>query len=140
MSTSNSVKAGDVAGRGSGGGYRQISVDNRLYLAHRLAWLYMTGEWPEVQIDHVNMDRADNRFVNLRQATRSENKGNMRAQANNASGLKGVYWHKRAGKWCAQINTNGTRRHLGCFDSPEAAHAAYIASAKKHFGEFARFA
>src|ERR1700719_1662744 len=77
------VKAGDVAGSFDGCGYCKISIDRRAYKAHRLAWLYMTGEWPPAEIDHINMNRADNRFANLRLATRHQNMANQRLYANN---------------------------------------------------------
>ncbi|MCI0598744.1 MAG: HNH endonuclease [Beijerinckiaceae bacterium] len=131
--------AGPEAGSLDGRGYRQIRIDGRRYQAHRLAWLYMAGAWPKDEIDHVNMDCADNRFENLREATRSQNQANIRAQSNNTSGFKGVCWHKRDRRWEAKIMVCGRKKHLGYFDTPKAAHAAYVAAAKLHFKEFARF-
>jgi hypothetical protein len=79
VSTSSNARAGDVAGGANNGDrYRRIRVDNQLYQAHRLAWLYMTGEWPSNGIDHINGHRADNRWANLREATQSQNMANGR--------------------------------------------------------------
>lgn len=136
------ARAGDVAGRiikaapDKGGGYRSIGIDGSEYLAQRLAWLHMTGEWPPAQVDHENRNRDDNAWRNLRDATRSQNQANRPAQANNTSGFKGVAFHKGAGRWRATLG----KRHLGLFDSPEQAHAAYAEAARGAFGEFARAA
>lgn len=134
------VVAGRIskASRDAGGGYRWIGVDGKEYLAHRLAWLYVKGEWPSREIDHRNNIRADNRFDNLREADDSQNCHSRGIQANNTSGFKGVSWHKRARKWIASMQWRGEYRYLGLFTSPEAAHAAYTAEAQRLFGDFAR--
>jgi hypothetical protein len=135
--TTNSVKVGDVAGCVNKGGYVHITIDGCCYLAHRLAWLYMSGEWPVDDLDHINGDRADNRICNLRDATESQNIANSRMQVNNKSGFKGVSWHKYARKWCACIGLNGKVKHLGYFDSPEGAFMEYCFAAWRNFGDFA---
>jgi hypothetical protein len=132
------IRVGGVAGHERPDGYRQIGLDRRLYLTHRLVWLYMTGEWPLDQIDHINGDRADNRWLNLRPATCSQNKANSGAARNNTSGFKGVSWHSRWLKWRTNITVNGRQRSLGYFDCPAEAHEAYVRAAEKHFGKFAR--
>jgi hypothetical protein len=132
--------AGNPAGWRNTHGHTRISVDGRDYYAHRLAWLWMTREWPPEQIDHINGDPTDNRWKNLRPATPSQNLGNSRHRRNNTSGFKGVYWHRPTGEWRARIMINRRNIHLGLFDTPEAAHAAYLTAAQKHFGEFARAA
>lgn len=115
--------------------YVKIRIDHVLYSAHRLAWLYVYGEWPLDQIDHINNDKTDNRICNLRLATQSENIVNRRAQSNNSSGRKGV---TRSGKrWSASIRSNGHRYHLGTFDTVDDAHAAYSEAACRLHGEFA---
>jgi hypothetical protein len=134
----NSVKPGDVAGHLTAQGYWRISVDGRRYLAHRLAWLYVHGEWPAAQIDHVDLDKSNNRFANLREATNAQNKANTRARKDNTSGFKGASWDKRSGRWRARICVVGKDSHLGFFDSAETAHAAYCQAANEAFGEFAR--
>lgn len=117
-----------------GGGYRVTSFNGREYGVHQLVWLWWHGRAARGHIDHINLDRADNRIENLRECSPSENMANRRKQANNSSGLKGVSYHKAAGKWRATIKL----RHLGLFETPEAAHAAYCAAAADEFGEFAR--
>ena len=133
-------KAGDVTGARHGRGYVVIGIDNKLYLAHRLAWLWMTGAWPEDKIDHMDLDRANNRFANLRPATESQNKANAPLRRDNTSGFKGVSWHSAVNRWAAQIHHNKRHYHLGLFDRPEEAHDAYVAAAERLFGEYARAA
>jgi hypothetical protein len=137
VSTARHRRIGDVAGCVKDG-YRQIGIDGRRYRAHRLAWLWMTGEWPSAEIDHINGDPADNRIANLRPATSSQNKANARKRSRNTSGWKGVSWHARDRKWRAMIGVAGRQQHLGYFDCPAEAHAAYVRAAEHHFGEFAR--
>lgn len=121
-------------------GYRLIKVDGVGARAHRLAWLYMTGEWPAADIDHINGDRADNRWSNLRQATSTQNHANSKRPKHNTSGVKGVTWDSSRGQWMAGVQINGKRVHLGRFDSIEAAAAAYRAGAERVFGQYARSA
>jgi hypothetical protein len=132
----NSVVVGSVAGALNVHGYRRIKVNGRLYMAHRLAWFYTHGEWPYPEIDHINLNKDDNRIANLRRATPADNCRNSPKRAANTTGLKGVV--RRGKKWLAQINARGKRLHLGMFTTPEAAHAAYCAAAQKYYGEFAR--
>ncbi|MGE0038076.1 MAG: HNH endonuclease [Xanthobacteraceae bacterium] len=105
-----------------------------------MAWLYVTGTWPIEHVDHINGIRSDNRFVNLRLATNSENARNSRRRINNACGYKGVHYKKRLKKFVAQIRVAGRVFHLGVFRTADEAHAAYCKAAKEHFGEFARAA
>lgn len=139
-----SAPIGGIAGRISkakrdaGGGYRWIGIDGKEYLAHRLAWLYMTGSEPSHEIDHRNNARSDNRFRNLREADDSQNMANKARQANNTSGFKGVSLNKATGKFVANIQRRGSQKYLGLFSTPELAHAAYTAEANSIFGEFAR--
>lgn len=130
--------AGDIAGSRHSRGYWHIKINRRLYMAHRLAWLWVTGEWPVAHVDHINGKRSDNRFANLRVATNSENARNSRIRTNNACGYKGVHFKKRLNKFVAQINVDGRVQHLGVFGTAADAHAAYWNAAKEHFGEFAR--
>jgi hypothetical protein len=119
-------------------GYCTLFIDGKNVYAHRAAWLYMTGEWPQHQIDHANMNRADNRWCNLREATRSANHANKNKMPFNSSGLKGVGWHKQVGKWRARITIDGKENSLGLFDCPAAASFAYQIAADKAFGQHAR--
>lgn len=132
--------AGSEAGTINNHGRRAIMVDQKLYTAHRLAWFYIHGEWPEQEIDHINCDPADNRLCNLRLATSSQNKCNSRRPINNKSGFKGVYYNRRLGRFGAQIAINKKHKWLGLFDTAEAAHAAYCQAASNLHGEFARVA
>lgn len=130
-----SIRRGEVAGsKHPRYGYIRIGVDGRYYMAHRLAWLYVCGRWPEHHIDHINGDRADNRIENLRDVTSSVNSQNQRkAHPNNkGSGLLGVsqnHW-----KWTARIKVGGRQLNLGTYDAPEEAHAAYL-TAKRQLHE-----
>jgi len=119
---------------------RRIYVNGRRHFCYRLVWLYVTGEWPEGAIDHINGNQGDDRFENLRIATRSENQANIRRPKHNTSGFKGVSWSESRRKWCAGIKKDGKSFNLGRFDSAEEAHAAYVAKAHELFGEYARAA
>lgn len=132
------IRAGDVAGSVTAGGYRMISVDGHRDYAHRLAWLYMTGEWPVEDIDHRDMDHANNRWENLRVATRAQNIANSGIRSTNKSGFKGVHWSRRKKRWCAAITIRGKEKHLGYFIELGQAHVAYRRAAEEAFGEFAR--
>lgn len=132
IKTSNRIKIGSVAGYARPGCRLVISVDGKLYHAHRLAWFWMTGEWPKDQINHINGVRDDNRWDNLREATRSQNQQNRKVNSNNKSGYMGVSWQRRAGKWVAHIKIAGCNRYLGLFTTPEDAHAAYLAAKAEH--------
>lgn len=131
-------EAGTVKTNKDGKQYRQIVICYRIYRAHRLAWLYVTGEWPNAEIDHRDLDGTNNRFANLRPATRGENGMNKGACRDNTSGFKGVSWHRKRALWQATIQVAGCRHHLGFFDTPEAAHAVYCEAAQRLHGEFAR--
>jgi len=129
----------DIAGTLNKEGYIAIIVNRKLYRAHRLAWLYMIGEWPGDQIDHVNGIRNDNRWINLREATISQNGANSNIRTDNTSGIKGVSWNREKEKWRVRINIDKKEMFLGYFDNIEDAKIAYKSAAIKHFGEYARF-
>ena len=125
------VADGATAGTVDGGGYIRIRIDGRKYAAHRLALLYVNGRWPPADTDHVNGDRTDNRTANLREATTSENMQNVRlARAGNLSGFLGVT--KAGRRWTSEIRVHGRRIYLGCFATPEQAHAAYVEAKRIH--------
>jgi hypothetical protein len=117
--------------------YRIITIDGRTYKEHRLAWLYMTGRWPDGDLDHADTDGTNNRWLNLREATRSQNVANCRTPSNNKLGVKGVRKQARGG-YLARIRVAGKAICLGTYPSIEEAAAAYRAAAIKHFGDFAR--
>lgn len=133
ISNSNRVKVGDFTGTLRNDGYIAIGVIGRSYLAHRLAWLYMTGEMPTYFIDHINGNRADNRFCNLREATNQQNMQNLiKPQERSTTGFLGVSFDKPNRKYVAKIRINGKNRHLGSFATPEEASVAYLSEKRKH--------
>lgn len=114
-------------------GYIRIMVDGDRYLAHRLAWLYVNGEFPTLLIDHINGNRSDNRISNLRDVGRAVNIQNQKKarKDNGSTSLLGASFHKASGKYIAQISKAGKKSHLGIFDTPELAHEAYIVAKRK---------
>ena len=134
------LRDGKCAGGPNGNGYLRIRVDGVRYLSHRLAWLYVYGVWPTNQIDHINLNKTDNRISNLRDASRSENHANMPVSKANTSGFKGVYWAPNISRWRATVKVNGKKRNLGYFHSAKDASAAYEVAAREIFGEFFRAA
>jgi hypothetical protein len=126
------------AGHIPGQGRVFIRIDERLYAAHQLAWFYMTGRWCKPTIDHRDGDATNNRWNNLRRATRSQNSANRRRPRHNTSGYKGARLCRKSGKWRATIGMNGKKIHLGTFTTPQEAHEAYLKAARKLFGKFAR--
>lgn len=129
---------GSIAGAHGGRGWLQFMVDRRMYKAHRLAWLYMTGSFPAEQIDHINGNRSDNRWCNLREATPYQNAINRARPRTNTSGVSGVTFYKRNGKWGAHITAHKQRCFLGLFDNIEAATQARRQAEIELFGEFRR--
>lgn len=139
VSLRSNVRVGDQPWNG-GARYPEIGIDGRVYLAHRLAVLYITGEWPRGDVDHINLEKSDNRWANLRAATRGQNIANRRVRSDSRSGVKGGVWHRGGKKWMARITVNRKHIYLGLFETIEDAHTAYMIAAKKHFDEFARAA
>lgn len=135
--TSNTV-IGAVATCKAGNGYLGIHLEGRQYHAHRVAWLWHYGRWPDGVIDHINGDRSDNRIRNLRDVSIALNGQNrFGPQKNNKSGFLGVMWNKAAQKYAARIRYNGKFAHLGFFDDPVEASKAYMAAKReKHAGAY----
>lgn len=104
--------------------YPNGSIDGVLYLAHRVIWAMKTGEWPEFEVDHIDGDRTNNRWVNLRSVTHAVNLRNAAGKSCNTSGATGVCWRASRGKWRARIMIDGVERSLGHFDRFEDAAAA----------------
>lgn len=130
-------RAGDRCGRIQYTGYREIGIDYGLYRENMIAWTYMTGEWPDRDVDHINRIRDDNRWCNLRLATRTQNSGNEGLRSNNTSGYKGVTLDVQSGLWRAQIRMAGKKVNLGRFATKEEAAKAHDHAAIKAFGEYA---
>jgi hypothetical protein len=116
--------------------YIHVKLKQYQYLAHRLAWLYCHGTWPASEIDHIDRCRSNNVLANLREATPSQNRRNGGFRSSNTSGMRGVYFDKRSGKYRADIKFDGKQTTLGHFDSIEEASRCYEAAAQRAFGEF----
>ena len=128
------ARGGDEAGGLSQKGYRHVSIDGVTYRGHRVIWLWVYGSWPTQAIDHINGVKDDNRIVNLRDATLTENQRNRRTPDNNTSGVQGVSWKKKARKWQASIKLGGKVRHLGYFDDlSDAREARKLAEYRHNF-------
>jgi hypothetical protein len=131
------VPAGTRAGTPKRRGNLEIKIDGKLYQASRLAFFYMTGQWPAADIDHINGNPTDNRWANLREATRGQNAANARRWRNKAL-PKGVYCKKDSSRYYARITVEDTTMHLGSFATADEAADAYFDAAKRFFGDFAR--
>ena len=131
------VKKGSIArGVASHSGHLSISVDGKGYMAHRLAWLYVHGEWPKGEIDHIDSNPANNAMSNLRDGTRAQNMQNLiKPRSNNKSGYLGVRWCTQMRAWQARIGKNSVYHNLGYFSTADEASAAYI-SKKREIHEF----
>lgn len=116
---------GKLAGRLWNKQYRRISIDGQEHQAHRLAWLYVYGEWPIGEVDHINRIKDDNRIQNLRCIGRAGNQQNKGIPSNNKSGVKGVYWHHRDRVWMAGISVDGRKKYIGSFKDLTEASTAY---------------
>lgn len=114
-------------------GYLSVSVAGRECLLHRLAWFYMTGEWPINLVDHRDTNSTNNRWLNLRAATFQINNENERkARKNSASGLLGAF--AVGNRWRSQIKVDRKALNLGRFDTAEEAHAAYVVAKRQFHG------
>lgn len=123
----NGYGVGRVVGVRDDQGYLRVWLQGRTYKAHRLAWLHMTGDWPDGSIDHINGDKQDNRWCNLRVVDHKTNLENQRrARSDNTAGLLGATWHKATGRWRARIITQGRQKHLGLFETVQEAHDCYL--------------
>lgn len=131
------LRAGFIVSNKRSQEYRSIKIAGKMYLEHRLAFVFMFNRWPANEVDHINGDGTDNRWANLRDATSAQNKWNQVVKSSSVSGLKGVSFDFRRGKFKAQIRSFGRREHLGYFNFPEDAHAAYCRRAVILRGEFA---
>lgn len=133
VSRSNVVKVGDIAGSiDVQSGYRRVGIGNKVYHAHRLIWIYMTGDAP-VEVDHIDHNRSNNRWGNLREVDRKTNSRNVSIRKDNRSGFHGVSFLKNKGKWRARITVDGEVVHLGAaYNTKEEAVEARKKAEKKY--------
>lgn len=132
-STNNKILIGSVAGGLDEKGYLRIKIDGKKYRAHRLAWFYVTGVWP-IEIDHKDLNKSNNKFNNLREATRSQNASNGKVRKHNRSGVRGV--SQRGNRFYVEIMSNKKRYRIGVYNTLEEAKEAYNKAAVKYHGEF----
>lgn len=130
-------RKGAIAGRTHHTGYVQFDVYGRRYLAHRMAWFFVHGKWPEHEIDHINGNHSDNRIANLREALQKENARNKGINVRNKSGVKGVSWSKRERKWKCVVTHEYIIYHLGTYDDIELAELIVREAREVLHGEFA---
>ena len=135
--TTGAGRRNDKAGTADVNGYERITINGKRYYSHRLAWLWIYGEWP-AEIDHVDGDGLNNRLANLRKATHAENMRNRRLNINSKSGVTGVSFNGKKNKWSAYIQIEGKTVHLGRFKEKEHAISARRFAEKELFGEFSR--
>lgn len=131
------TEIGKIAGNRHGAGYWTITIDQTAYLAHRLAWFYVYGKWPEFVIDHINRNRLDNRIINLRAVTQKENLQNIAVKKSNKTGTNGVCFRSdgRTNPWCARVMHNKREKSLGHFKTYEEAVEARQAWDQKFWSE-----
>ncbi|AVX04196.1 hypothetical protein MXMO3_01670 [Maritalea myrionectae] len=132
----SNARKGQKIGSQTEYGYVVFVINGRRYRAHRIAFLYMTGRWPAECVDHINGIRHDNRWENLREASKAENCRNASKRRDNSSGYKGVSHHKATGKFQAQIRVNKKNTNLGIFPTAKEAFSAYCVASRKMHGAF----
>lgn len=129
--SSKSIK-GNLAGSVSDKGYLTVRIDGGFYRLHRLAWLYITGSHPEGQIDHIDRNKTNNKFNNLRITSNTENCRNKTMNKSNTTGVTGIYWRKSTKKWQVSIKVNYKSVHIGCFNNLKDAITARKDANKKY--------
>lgn len=134
ISTSNRAKVGDVAGSYCTHGYRRVRIDGKAHRSHRLAWLYVYGEFPKQDIDHINRVTDDNRIANLRDVSTSVNVQNRKTSTTKKSGFLGV--RQDGKKFAATIRVNGETIYIGRFGTAAEAYIAYLSAKRKYHGGF----
>ncbi|MDI9768186.1 HNH endonuclease [Pantoea dispersa] len=135
VSRSRQSKRLDVAGKINFAGYREVMVEGRSILAHRIAFFWVHGFWPE-QVDHKNRCRSDNSISNLRPASQSQNQQNQRLRSTNTSGIKGVCWDKRKGLWYSRVGVNGKVISLGYYEDKFSAACAVFSARNNYHGVY----
>jgi hypothetical protein len=139
----NGKHAGQIVGSVNPGGHVEVKLFGKSYKLARVIWLYMTGEWPSLRVNHRNDSLTDNRWENLRLANHTQSGSYKRTYSRTGAGLRGAYPTHRRGNskpWRASIHIDGKRLHLGVYDTELEAHHAYVAAAKYYYDDFARVA
>ena len=134
------LNVGNIVGSMNKRGYLRVAIDGKEYYQHRIAFLLMTGKWPTKEIDHIDENKANNCWTNLREATRSQNESNKKKSIVNASPYKGVFFRRRNkyNPWESFIKSNNRQIYLGSFPTAEEANKVYIEASIRIFGEFAQ--
>lgn len=135
----NNTYLGKTAGFLKVSGYCRVVLNKKEYNVNRIIWKYVTKEEPLKSIDHINGIKTDNRFINLREATHSQNSFNRKIDKDSSTGFKGVCFNKATGKYRSFIHVNRKQLFIGGFNSAQEAHDAYCQKALEHYGEFANF-
>lgn len=133
-------RIGEEVGTHRCDGYLETCIHGRRYLVHRLVWLHLHGVWPDAEIDHIDLNKANNCVSNLREATRSLNLHNTRVRKSSSVGVKGVTFDKKYKRYRAQINTKGKRRCLGRYATAQEAGEAYRRASIQLYGAYSCFA
>lgn len=136
VSVSPNTVEGQLVTRSHNAGYLAVGIQGKAYLAHRVIWCMVTGQWPTACIDHSDGRRDNNCWLNLREASRTENNRNTSGWEHSKSGVKGVYPARASGRWEARITVDSKALYLGTYDTVPEAKAVYDHHAKLHFGEF----
>lgn len=132
------AKRGDIAGTLLQDGYVRVTIKGVRYRAHRLAFMFMTGKFPEIDVDHINNIRCDNSWKNLREATDKQNGANKKLAKNNKTGFKNVSYRKDLGTYSVRLRSNGVMLNLGHFKDLELAALVAEEAQIKFNGEYAR--
>jgi len=138
VATSNVVKVGDIIGKGAKTNwYKRVGIDGRDYYLHRLAFLYMVGDWPRFDVDHISGNRTDNRWCNLRDVPTQTNLQNVRrASSRSKSGVLGVVHLPHRKRWVSSVQIDGRQQFLGSFKTAQEAETAYLEAKRKHHAGF----
>jgi hypothetical protein len=137
INRTKNAKIGSIAGYVDIEGYHLISIFGKVYKSHRLAWLYVYGNFPSKLIDHINGNKSDNKLCNLRECSNDENQWNAKISSRNLSGVKGVHWSNNKDRWIAKLSIHGKIKHCGSFKDIESAKNAIIKFRESLHKEFA---